>query len=430
VKIDMLDSIKHLDGAIRAMGALGTAALFGNQITFAKIPIAQYAETLSAGLGILNCWPEAFNDLLQHMTPSGDAEGPKRSPQHNYGPLYFWMKSAPPGRVRLLVHAALSSFLMNGRVVPTRSFIMQGLKWQRVKPLGVSMSDVMKICHVGFNTLRHYLEALGIAPPKRNSGMSYMISDADFYKIKAALDNSTTLKEAAEQFGLHKASLKRTGLLTPIEFTNRSPKVQPLYDRREVDGLLTGIRGNCGIVDGLPDGCVVLTDVSRANLGDVGAVCSMILDGIVRPRGLLKGAKGLAAVVVDADEVRIIVRGESAAPHRVYEAAERLDLSPDMLRALIHKRLLQPAPVKRRGHYAVTQQAIEDFNNEFVSAKALATDLKTQSRYLVPALRNIGVEAVWSPTPKNRCKTAIFRKADLPPDIIKWWQYARKREPA
>lgn len=206
-------------------------------------------------------------------------------------------------------------------------------------------------------------------------------------RVRDILARALTADEMQKLLGLSAGRfslfvLDNRELILPKE----RPSSRNLYDGAAIGQFFEALKRHCPVVRQIPDGAVPVMDVGRdgRRLARWSVTATLVRQGIIRPVGLLGGAVGLRAILVDRAEVRRqLVAASSEVPTLSCEDARaRLGISSCVLASLRRAGLLEYAI--RRGSkgssVGPTIASVEAFDLNHVTAHRLLKEMNWSAR--------------------------------------------------
>jgi TniQ protein len=148
-----------------------------------------------------------------------------------------------------------------------------------------------------------------------------------------------------------------------------------------------------------------------------------ILDGLIVPRGENPNKTGLRRLQFSrgdvAEYVEVKLAGKDADTLFVLEKGARLSLRPRALYFLARKDLIQTKSSDRTGKSGtITREAVLAFHSQYVTGRAIASEVGTSIQFLVPALISLGIRPV-SGRSVDDGPIYVFKKSAIDPACLK-----------
>jgi predicted DNA-binding protein (UPF0251 family) len=268
--------------------------------------------------------------------------------------------------------------------------------------------------------LAYLIEAGRVTASRRLTVMGrefVMVRRADIQVLVTETANELTLVEAATRLGIKRQRLSRLLPMLCPNATKVTLQGTPwLIPRSWVDGWLQRLDG-LSVVDAVPADVVSVDHLLRYGPLDDRGVAGLLLDIAEErrtPVGRTLSCQGLRGILLDRRWVREIHGRSASLNFAVPEAAERLEVKPQVAYALIKAGLLvaEQGWCGRRRTAVISELSLQRFNEAYVLASSLAASRGQSPKAVVQALRADGIEPVAGPSLGN-CRQVVYSRKDL-----------------
>lgn len=420
--IASVTSLPMLDGlelwqAHDMMERLGAAKLGGAYGALSKFPSERHGEVLSAGYAVAAGWPEAFDTLLDELAAAPHVGLGAWGAEQVYGTLYIWAKALPQGTVgdevrdRLFRHTA-------ARAPVHKTSVVLDHHASRL----VSVVDVAAACGRSSATCAAYLKAMGEWPENTRRGTPVGIDPDVAVRLTALLNGGIGFEQLVDALGIGRRQTRMlvdAGFFRAMDIHSRAGARRPIFDPAEVDATLSRWQAGAPTVDKAPAGLVALSTAARyAKLDGIRGACGLLEEGSLVVRAMLRNEIGLAAMLVDPDQIRRERRDRAGGGLTLKEAGRRLGFGKDTVALLVRAGLVRGA-VAPDGEVLVPDDAIDEFDRVYANTKRLASEAGTGVRWMAQSLRAKDLRPVYQHLSGERATVAIWRRRDVQTAIAK-----------
>lgn len=397
------------------MERLGCAALGGAQGALSKFPVERQPEALSAGFDVAAGWPQAFDGLLDCLASAPGIEVGSAGADQVYGYLVMWARSVsstPHGRAILdAVHAHQAR----------RSSVRTD--WAASAFTGDdSPRNLAQLADATGRTstsMAAYLKAMGHWPERTRSGSAVPVPRFVFDELMALFADAVPMSALAGLLGtddIRVRALVGAGLLSAEPLHARAGKT-PLFSKAKAVAWVEGLGGATPVVPRVKPPLRGILQAGRfAKVGGLAGVVRLVLSGDVPVRARLSGAVGLNAILVDPADIQGVRFQEAGVTYGLKEAAKYLGVHFETAAACVEAGLLAKVMLGKH-KIGITQEAVDAFRAEYVTAKELAGPLGTLNRYVIGVLAGAGVRPVLSTEDNVRTRVSIYRRGSIPDDL-------------
>lgn len=225
-----------------------------------------------------------------------------------------------------------------------------------------------------------------------------------------------TLLQAGEYINasrVQRALLYREGILKPRIATADHGAVET-FAPEDLDEFLSRLLDGAAPVRAAGLGQADIPAAAKKACCSAAEIVRAILDGRLKRKGRLVGARGYMSVLVDVEEVRALVRGTDPGGLVGRPLAKRLGVADKVVAKLIAgahlKTVIVVHPINRCPTAIVPTAEVERFEREFVSLFGLAKQLGRHFRAVKKALEAAGVEPAVDP---EKVGATFYRRKDL-----------------
>lgn len=426
-----------IDNAAIAILQVGRAALFGSKTpspeTWRSLP-RERIRVASAGLNAFREWPGRFHAILDGMVSNRRDVAVTKVATY-YGTLQGWLKKKTTGSefdpIRLAIadhsdrnFAQTSDRGLFGTRGLARSKITVGAAARRLHVSVVVMLKVIRYLQVEICGV----EGTGKSQWIRVRTQTFSIDD--LARIEAWIASRINQDEAVAMLAISKRAfgkLVETGLINTPEAPRSRLKL--LYDRAEVQNLLSSAAGDAPVIGSVPDGCRDLVKSAQCSR-NMSCWIRKLRDGQITAAGILEGAKGLRAILVRITDSAHLVSERSNDLLTRTEASRFLGLkSATTIGQAFARRLILPveAPDQKKTRPLISKSDVLRFSEQYVTLAELHRDGRASASHqrVWAALTKAGVEPVFS----GSADGCLYRRAEAERALVGvgLWQRGRTR---
>jgi TniQ len=248
--------------------------------------------------------------------------------------------------------------------------------------------------------LRTLLIAAGhIRDEDRDLTGDRILFDADgSHDLLERLSKAVSLEEAQIYLNApapHTRLLLSAGFIKPVARADGGQITKFVFDKEELDMFLSKLSLDSSEATANDDSMDSITKAAKRAFCSSTDIVQMIFDRKLSRVARRQGTTGFMSILVDADEVKQIVRGPELNGLRMVDVEKGLGLRTQVVKALIERDFLpsatMPNPVNRTVQRFVKEQDLVAFKLRFVTIDKLAKERKTRRAYLRPELDALGI---------------------------------------
>lgn len=404
-----------IEQGVRATEMLGAVIAFGAGQKASNMTESMWDEAGRAGWPVMSEGEAAirttFMDLLKRFETNPGSMHPKTA----YGMLYAWMSASrltkDPGAIRPLLREHILD------TVPlTKGQILLGSPVEAPRVSSVAKIAAGELVHP--MTLRNLLADQGvISASDREAPCGHIFLRYDDARPSIRmLKHAVPVSRLPEFLGASRpmvAALLEIGALTRLTGVEAaSSKMSKAVDGLEMAAFLERMQVRLPEVAEKPTTMVTLAKAAEKGRVKMSVILSMLLQGRLLRACRLAGAAGLAAVLVDPQEIK----SKLALPRPGMSgelALIILGFDPSRgRRVFCHPKA---APLIASEPYGedvwVSPAALENFRQKYVTKKRLPLIMGARPLAIEKLLRERGVKPIWDP---REFGAAIYDRADLP----------------
>lgn len=393
------------------MERLGSAKLGGANGALSKFSAGRHPEVLSAGYAVAAGWPEAFETLLDELAAAPHVGLGAWGAEQVYGTLYIWAKALPQDTVgdevrdRLFRHSATRAPIHKTSVVLDHH-----------APHLVTVADVAAASGRSSATCRAYLKAMGEWPANTRKGTPVGLDPSVAGRLTALLNDGIGFEQLVDILGVGRRQsrmLIEAGFFQSMDIHRRVGVRRPVFDLAEVEATLSRWQAGAPTVNKVPQGLMEIPNAARySKLDGINGVCDLLRKDRLVVRAVLRGKSGLAAMLIDPDEIRRERRDRAGGGLTLKEAGRRLGFGTDTVALLVRAGLVMGAAAPD-GEVLVPDDAIVEFDRVYANTKRLASEMGTGVRWIAQSLRANGIRPVYQHLSGERATVAIWRRQDV-----------------
>jgi len=258
------------------------------------------------------------------------------------------------------------------------------------------------------------------------------VEAAGVEELRVRLGHSISLRDASRILGVSEANVSRLAENSILAAANASTDgFFWRFDRTIVDELLSRlmskvvisnppIENDLGNFKDIVERLAVRLGSSRWGIH---TLVRDILDDLIVPRGENPDKTGLRRLQFSrgdvAKYVKVKLAGKDADTLFVLGKGARLSLRPRALYFLARKGLIQTERSNRTGKSGtITREAVLAFHAQYVTGRAIASEVGTSIQFLVPALISLGIRPV-SGRSVDDGPIYVFKKSDIDQGCLK-----------
>jgi hypothetical protein len=264
--------------------------------------------------------------------------------------------------------------------------------------------------------LRKLIEAEGLVTDRSVKDRDVLFDASVADRLFARERDSITLKQVEKYINAPRPIprvLLEAGLLR--RHSVGSDALNEILLKSELDAFLAKLfRKAESVMTALPGTCEISTASHRANCSTA-EIVRLIVDDRVAWVGRLAEVQGLAAILVDIEEIRSLTRLPDLCGLTPADALRALrvncKVTAGLLKAGAFRTITQPHPIKRNPQVVIPFEEIERFKAEYISLFTAARSQGKHMPVLLRELRALGVQ----PVPQfEGVGATFFKRADIP----------------
>lgn len=269
--------------------------------------------------------------------------------------------------------------------------------------------------------LRKILAAKGLLPANHDERSDHATTfNADAaQELLDKIQTSKTLRDVETYLNAGRVQarlLMEQGFIVPFATTEERGQggIDHAFAKRDLDDFLARLlNGAVDVAAPQPPAYSIQEAAKRANCG-AGEIIRLILDKKLRWVGKLASAKGYAAVLVNLDEIKELVREPAADAATIHELVGRFNTSVRVIKALIASGHFTTVtvrnPINRCPMRAIPNADVAAFMKEFVPLFELSEQLHVHPRVLKARFAEQGVQPALDP---KKHYATFYRRADI-----------------
>ncbi|MCC8944188.1 TniQ family protein [Bradyrhizobium sp. Arg62] len=264
--------------------------------------------------------------------------------------------------------------------------------------------------------LRKLVDAEGLIPAPSVKDRDVLLDAAVADRLFERERNAITAKQAEQYINAPRGLPKALCDAGIIPRHSVGSAMNNVYLESELDAFLIRLfRKAKKVKSAGPQACDMAAACRRANCS-VLEIIRLIIDDQIAWVGRRADAKGLAAILVDSDEIRALTRLPDLCGLIYQDAIRTLHVSGTVMAGLVRagalKTVVQRHPVKRNPQVVIPLEEIGRFKSMYVSLHQLARERGKYMGTLNRELQEAGVR----PTPElDGVGASFFKRSDLPP---------------
>ncbi|MCW3783554.1 TniQ family protein [Defluviimonas salinarum] len=413
-----------LEQAVRACEMLGVVLVHGPRANLDTFTPDMWDEAGREGFAVASEGETAIRTALHDIRCRHQGEMSHSGPQAIYGSLYKWLNFGRRGSdVGPILDLMREHILDTVAIAPGANVLGKEVKTRHMH----SVASLHREFKLHPARLRKFVFAAGLAGPEDvNSSSAHIVFPAE-----AGSRLASDLKDAIPKVRLpdylncsrvHANLLARHGLIHPIIRAADGDGIGEIsFSRRALDQFLDSLERVVPMLGDDDDGrdLLDLADAATRSRCGVEVLVPWLTAGLLKRPRRKEGARGLAALLVDPEELRA-VRGRLSprSTVKLSTVQKTLGVAPNVVKSLIADRpggpLLPSVTVfakKSSGSWKeVPKAALEVFARDHVGLAALSRERRVHHRELRPQLDRAGIAPIADPSDLGM---RLYRRSDL-----------------
>jgi TniQ len=394
---------------------VGAVAEFGKRVNLDLLGEDQMYRAGATGFEITKAGAAGIDDFMARLKREHvpKKEGSADGPQATYGKLFMCFAQGLPDPAYDLVRATLGDHILaNFPLGPGDELFGKPVEIRRFH----SIRSASK--HYGMHPkrLRKLIEVEGLVADRSVKDRDVLFDAGVADRLFKREADSLTLTQVEKYLNAPRPLPKyflEAGLIR--RHSVGSDALHEVFFKSELDQFLTTLFHKAETVThARPDAHEIRTVAHRANCSVV-EILRLIIDGRLAWIGRLAGVHGLAAILVDLDEVKSMTTlpdlGGLIPANALRALRVNCKVMTGLLRVGAFKTVVQRHPIKRNPQVVIPFEEIERFKSEYVSLFTAARSQGKHMPVLLRELRALGVQ----PVPQFKGVGAtFFKRADVP----------------
>lgn len=392
---------------------VGAVAEFGKRVNFDLLGDDDMYRAGAAGFAITKAGAAGIHEFMSRLKREhapkqpGSADGP----QATYGKLFMSFAQGladpayDPVRTTMAEHILATFPLGPGDELFGKPVEVRRFHSVRTASLTYKMHP---------KRLRKLVEAQGLVTDRSVKDRDVLFDAAVADRLFARERDSIALTQL-EKFLNAKRPLPRVlleaGLLRRHSVGNDD--LNQVFYKSELDEFLASLFKNAETVAAARPGAYGIKTASHRANCSTAEIVKLIVDDRLVWVGRLADIAGLAAILVDVEEIRSLTRLPELAGLTPFEALRVLRVNckamAGLLKAGAFRTVVQPHPIKRNPQVVIPFEELERFKAEYISLFLLARGSGKHMPVLLRELTAAGVRPVF-----EGVGATFFRRSDLP----------------
>ncbi|SEO46581.1 TniQ protein [Methylobacterium sp. UNC300MFChir4.1] len=371
-----------LEAVIRACEVFGSADVFGPARKFNTLSPEE--ATIAGGVGFeaLDRGQTGITDLLDRVrtTCLGNSQAIGK-PAVVYSQLYKWLyRASQPEFARIKNHVV--DHIVRHPTSDLASTVfgkpIEGRPWHSLRTAHLALG-------IGAKRLRSALVASG-----RISKDTLTLADHqvivpvdDIINVVEEFRECINYTDLGPYLGLNRETIENfigPGLIEPIVPLVEHLKYNVLFRREDVKRFLDRLFQDARPVDARTPAMCTILQASRRARCRVRMIIDLILERRLKWTGRLKGVEGIAALLVDVQDVRAAIHPELINGLTFHKTVGRMRIKPKLLNALIASGYIDAKifgnESRREPHRVISIASVERFEQTYMTRHRLTRTLK------------------------------------------------------
>jgi hypothetical protein len=383
---------------------------------------------LDAGWDALSDWPNGFRRLLDRLKARAQERRGKGGLRKTFGGLspkvFQWSREpwgAPIGTAFVEYAAEQEDLAVTAHVLGRYG------SSDALRNRHMTMSEAGKALDVSAQTMRRLADRLDLYVLRPNgAGIASLLHADRIRRLKDEAAEFLLPEETRKTLNVGRKvfeKLEASGLIWRVPEEDRILEIRP-FRKAAVEALVVACRGDAPELED--------TEARQRgfwNLASVTApgreppdVCRALMEGRLKAAALVSGQPGLRGIRLDPAEVQRVLPFHRATMSAV-EVGRILGVAYTHVLLLARRGLIKtttPATMHEIG-VRFSREAIADFQRDYVLGGELArqdTNGGPINGALTRHLRFLGIGMVSGPAAGDGGKLAVFRRADITPEVL------------
>jgi len=404
--------------AARTCEMIGAVAAFGPMAPIRSFGDKEWRQAGAAGFRIATDGKKGIRTFLEEMHRSNLGHRiDKTGPQAWFGRLHMWLTDTQNDPVYDPLRDIIIDFVQDTVPVgPEHQFfgrpVVEARRLHSIRTAALETGLHPK-------RLRRVLAATGVIPTdhKRLSDDSVVFDANRAAATLARAQRAISHREAETHLNagrVHTQILRDHGFISPFAASGKEGLKYHAYDPVELDAFLASLlRDAAPIMAFEPPVYGIAEAARRANCG-AAEIVRLILDRQLAWVGCKVGDRGYASVLVNADEIKRLVRGNHGDDLTFEAVRDHLRTADRVIHALVRDGFLPTrqaiSPLNRCPYTAVPRQALAAFIAEYGSLHEIARERGLHFLVLKKRLDANGIEPALD---RSRIPALFYRRQDI-----------------
>ena len=415
---DWLDALPW-HAAARACEMIGAVAAFGPRAAIKTFGDAEWRQAGATGFEIAAGGPDGIRAFLEGMRmshPRGRVDN--GGPQAWLGRLQMWLTDTQDEPAYAPLREEVIAFMTE--TVPLgpneHLFGRQVVEHRRLHSIRTASLET----GLHPKRLRRILSATDVIPRdhagRPDDQVTFPAEDAApiLEKAKRCISHAevaTYLNAGRVQTAL----LAKAGFIRPFLASGTEALKDHAYDRAELDTFMADLsRDTVPVVSGKPPFIGIAEAAKRACCG-AAEIVGLLLDRKLAQVRRLTEERGYAAILVNVDEVRRLIRGDRGDDLTLGIVQAKLRTSFGVVDALVKSGTLPShraiSPLNRCPYLAVRKEALDYFQACYVSLQEISRERGTHFLALKKRLAVAGIAPAFD---RSMVPATFYRRVDIP----------------
>lgn len=409
-----------LHAAVSACEAIGVSALHQADVRVRELTMQDWATASLEGHGIASEGRAGIDRFLDTLVERATARGVVGM-RETYGYLLRSLnRSVDDTAFAPVLDVVREHIFSNVPLEPGSSVLGQVLDRKRVH----SIHSAALAAGTTSSTMRRMLARSGMDLPsadgdERTLTRAAVSASPDIEAVIAGRADTVGSTEVCEATGItrkHLAEFVSRGLLLTANGSARGERAKLRFRKADIEAFSAKLFEGAETVERPSPRQVKVGAARNVASAAIGDVLALLVDGRLSWKGSLRGGRRFEDLLVDADEVRGLLRAEP--PKRGLSKKEVEGVAPglrhEVVLALVargHLDLVEEfCPVNRRRIPVVTRESVEAFMAKYVTVAEVGKLKGIPARMALRLLREAGVKAAFDVSTANAW---IYERADV-----------------
>lgn len=418
VRMPILGDMTYSD-AVRMLEVVGQTAVYGPYSIFSDTPEDERGRVLSAGVRTFLHYPESLNSLLDTIANESSRKGTRSDMEKTYGNILMnalkfkanigWRNLLDDIYRHHAKQAAIFGYVRGKR----------GAARYLTEDAPMTVADACKKFGKASPTMKRYLQAIGAIGTPKKSTATIVVSKVDIEELETLFASAIDIDGIMELLNVPRTTVVRmiwAGCLPENAIFKEVKADKYRFTKPEITEWLSRLAGDLPTYDVCPTNLVPITDGKKANFGGLIGALRLIEQGKSKPCGRLSSQRGLRSLLIDIQDFEKTHFGMQSDFISTRQVGKMIGVCKEMAGMLMQHGLIE-MNLMGKNRFSSTKESVGAFIEKTISSTELARRLNSKPQYVVPFLRDIGIETVVPEECYLTQRGRLYWKRDIPANI-------------